>query len=150
MKKINVDLNIIGIVHSSYNTTADAPFQRGDKVSEIEIYKEYMYGLKDIEGFSNIHVFYWLHESDGYSLMVNTPWDTKPHGVFTTRSPHRPNPIGHAVVELVQHRDNLLLVKGLDAIDGTPVIDIKPYIKKLDVRNNAVSGWIEHTDLERD
>lgn len=147
---MSVDLKIIGVVHSPYKTTADAPFQGNDKISKIEISKEYEGGLKDIEGFTHLHVFYWLHKSKGFSLIVTTPWDTISHGLFTTRSPHRPNPIGHAVVELVEQKDNILSVRGLDAIEGTPVIDIKPYIKKLDVKTDAISGWIEKTNLERD
>ena len=147
---MSVDLKIIGVVHSLYKTTADAPFQGNDKISKIEISKEYEGGLKDIEGFTHLHVFYWLHKSKGFSLLVTTPWDTISHGLFTTRSPHRPNPIGHAVVELVEQKDNILSVRGLDAIEGTPVMDIKPYIKKLDVKTDAISGWIEKTNLERD
>ncbi len=147
---MSVDLKIIGVVHSPYKTTADAPFQGNDKISKIEISKEYEGGLKDIEGFTHLHVFYWLHKSKGFSLIVTTPWDTMSHGLFTTRSPHRPNPIGHAVVELVEQKDNILSVRGLDAIEGTPVMDIKPYIKKLDVKTDAISGWIEKTNLERD
>ena len=150
MTQMSVDLKIIGVVHSSYKTTADAPFQGNDKISKIEISKEYEGGLKDIEGFTHLHVFYWLHKSKGFSLLVTTPWDTISHGLFTTRSPHRPNPIGHAVVELVEQKDNILSVRGLDAIEGTPVMDIKPYIKKLDVKTDAISGWIEKTNLERD
>jgi len=150
LTQMSVDLKIIGVVHSPYKTTADAPFQGNDKISKIEISKEYECGLKDIEGFTHLHVFYWLHKSKGFSLLVTTPWDTISHGLFTTRSPHRPNPIGHAVVELVEQKDNILSVRGLDAIEGTPVMDIKPYIKKLDVKTDAISGWIEKTNLERD
>jgi tRNA-Thr(GGU) m(6)t(6)A37 methyltransferase TsaA len=150
LTQMSVDLKIIGVVHSPYKTTADAPFQGNDKISKIEISKEYEGGLKDIEGFTHLHVFYWFHKSKGFSLIVTTPWDTIPHGLFTTRSPHRPNPIGHAVVELVEQKDNILSVRGLDAIEGTPVMDIKPYIKKLDVKTDAISGWIEKTNLERD
>jgi len=144
-----VDLKIIGIVHSSYKTTTNAQRQGNNKMSEIEIYEEYQQGLKDLGDFTHIHVLYWLHESKGFSLMVNTPWDTSPHGLFTTRSPHRPNPIGHAIVELFKQKDNILSVKGLDAKEGTPVIDIKPYVKKLDVKIDAISGWIEKTNLHR-
>jgi len=150
LTQMSVDIKIIGVVHSPYKTTADAPFQGNDKTSKIEIFKEYEGGLKDIEGFTHLHVLYWLHKSKGYSLLVTTPWDTIPHGLFTTRSPHRPNPIGHAVVELVGQKDNVLSVRGLDAIDETPVMDIKPYIKKLDLKTDVISGWIEKTDLEGD
>jgi len=147
LKKISVDLRIIGIVHSPYKTTKDAPFQGRNEVSEIEINKDYIDGLKDIEGFSHLHIFYWLHKSEDFSLIVNTPWDTKPHGLFTTRSPHRANPIGYSVVKLIEKKENILKVKWLDAIEGTPVIDIKPYIKKLDSKPIAISGWTEHTNL---
>jgi len=149
LEKISVELKIVGIVHSQYKTTADAPRQGNNKISEIEIQEEYQQGLKDLEDFSHIHVLYWFHESKGFSLIVNTPWDTSPHGLFTTRSPHRPNPIGHTIVELVKLKGNKLSVRGLDAIEGTPVIDIKPYVKKLDVKIDSISGWIEKTNLHR-
>ncbi len=150
MKKISVDLRIIGVVHSPYKITKDVPRRCKKEISEIEIYKEYEQGLKDIEGFTHIHILYWLHKSTGYSLHVNTPWDDSPRGLFTTRSPHRPNPIGHTTVELVERKGNILKVKGLDAIDDTPVMDIKPYVKKFDMKTHAVSGWLEKTDLKGD
>jgi formylmethanofuran dehydrogenase subunit E len=143
MKKIPVELKIIGVVHSPYKTLDQAPRQGTKIISEIEIYKEFEAGLKDINGFTHLHVFYWLHKSRGYKLIVNTPWDTIPHGVFTTRSPHHPNPLAFTVVELIERKSNILRVKGLEAIDGSPVIDIKPYIKQLDLKNNAISGWSE-------
>ena len=149
MKEIKKELKIIGIIHSPYKTKSDAPRQGNDTISKIEIFKEFVQGLKDIEGFSHLHIFYWLHESKDYSLIVNTPWDDIPHGVFTTRSPHHPNPIGYSVAELVKRKDNILEVRGLDAIEGTPVIDIKPYVKRLDNKNNATSGWTEKTRLNR-
>jgi len=150
VKKISVDLRIIGVVHSPYKTTKDVPRRCKKEISEIEIYEEYEQGLKDIEGFTHIHILYWLHKSTGYSLHVNTPWDDSPRGLFTTRSPHRPNPIGHTTVELVERKGNILKVKGLDAIDDTPVMDIKPYVKKFDMKTRAVSGWLEKTDLKGD
>jgi formylmethanofuran dehydrogenase subunit E len=76
-------------------------------------------------------------------LQVKTPWDAKPHGLFTTRSPHRPCPLGLSVVELVAREKNILKVKGLDAIDGTPLLDIKPYVSTIDERNNVKAGWFE-------
>lgn len=148
MKKISVDLEIIGIVHSPYKTTQEAPRQGTDEICEVEIFKEYEKGLEDIDGFSHFHLFYWLHKSQGYKLIVQTPWDEKPHGLFTTRSPHRPNPLAHSIVELVKRKENILKVKGLDAIDGTPVIDIKPYTKKLEIKKNAKSGWLDRANLK--
>lgn len=148
LKTLPVNLKIIGIIHSPYKLTSDVPRQYKKETSEIEIYEEYKQGLKGIEDFSHIHVFYWLHKSKGYSLHVNTPWDDIPHGLFTTRSPHRPNPIAHSIAKLIERKDNILKVKGLDAIDGAPVLDIKPYVKKFDIRDRAVSGWLEKTDLK--
>ncbi len=150
MKEISVKLNVIGVVHSPYKSPSEVPLKRKDYISEIETESELLKGLTDIEGFTHLHVFYWLHKSEGYSLIVQPPWDTKPHGLFATRSPHRPNPIGYSVVELVERRGNILRVRGLDAIEGTPVLDIKPFIKKRDCKPHAVSGWIEHTGLDGD
>ena len=150
MEKITVNLNIIVIIHSPYKLPSEVPFGKKDHISEIELNKELVEGLTDIEGFSHLHVFYLLNKSEGYSLIVQPPWDTKLHGLFATRSPHRPNPIGYSVVELVERKDNILIIKGLDAIEGTPVLDIKPFIKKRDCKSQAVSGWIENIDLERD
>jgi tRNA-Thr(GGU) m(6)t(6)A37 methyltransferase TsaA len=150
MKKIPVDLKIVGIVHSPYKTLDEVPFQGNEELFEIEILKQYEEGLQDIEGFSHLHVLYWLSESKGYSLLVKTPWDEKSHGLFTTRTPRRPNPIGLAVVKLVKRKENKLIVKGLDAIEGTPIIDIKPYIKKIDMKKDASLGWSKHTHLGKD
>lgn len=133
----------IGVIHSSYRTKREAPPQGKEEISEIEIFSEYEDGLKDIDKFSHLHVFYWLHRSSGYSLCVKTPWDEVPHGLFATRSPNRPNPLGYAVVQLIGRKGNLLRVKGLDAIDGTPVLDIKPYIPDLDARPEATKGWLK-------
>ncbi len=144
MKKINVDLKIIGTVHSPYKKRSEAPPQGTDELCEIEIYNEFEQGLKDIEGFSHIHVFCWFHKSEGYNLNVQTPWDTEPHGVFVTRSPSHPNPIGYTTAELIDREKNVLKVKGLAAIEGTPVIDIKPYIKKIDCKPDSISGWCEN------
>jgi formylmethanofuran dehydrogenase subunit E len=149
MNSLSVNLMVIGTIHSDYKTVKDAPFQKAKQSCKIEIKPEFADGLKDTEGFSHLHVFYWLHKSEGYSLIVTTPWENSPHGLFAVRSPHRPNPIGYAVVHLLKRRGNVLEVKGLDAIEGTPVFDIKPYIKRIDSQQNAVSGWAENTALDR-
>ncbi len=136
-----VELTEIGIIHSPYENRDDAPRQgRGDTVFEIEIFEEFEEGLEDIEEFSHLHIFYWLHKSKKDSLKVVTPSGTTPRGVFTTRSPHRPNPIAHSVISLLEKNGRILRVHGLDAIDGTPVLDIKPYISKLDSKPDAEHG----------
>ncbi len=149
MKKINVDLKIIGLIHSPFKTTNQAPPQGKNHISKIEIYPEYHAGLKHIEGFSHISLFYWLHKSKGYHLDVLTPWDTETHGLFTTCSPHRPNPIGYSVVKLIKKEKNILYVRGLDAIEDTPVIDIKPFFKRVKDKEKIKQGWIEKTKLKR-
>lgn len=149
MHKIKIDLEIIGVIHSPFKNTKEAPPQGKNEISKIEIFADYEAGLKDVEGFSHLSVFYWLHKSKGYNLDVITPWDTKSHGLFTTCSPHRPNPLGYSVVKLIKKEKNILQVKGLDAIEGTPVIDIKPYFKRIKGDEIIKQGWIEQTNLKR-
>ena len=139
-------LKSIGIIHSPYKTRKEAPPQgrlRPEVISEIKIFKEHDEGLKDIENFSHLIVLYYLHKSDKYEYLVKTPWDTKLYGLFTTRSPDRPNPIGFSVVNLIEKKGNNLKVKGLDAIDGTPLLDIKPYIPINDSEEDARIGWLD-------
>jgi len=139
------NLKPIGIIHSSYKNTGAAPYQgyKSEEISQIEVFKEFEEGLKDIEGFSHIIVIFWFHKSQGYHLLVKTPWDDVLHGLFATRSPHRPCPIGLTVVELISREENILSVKGLDAINNTPVLDIKPYVPSIDERSVVKSGWLE-------
>jgi tRNA-Thr(GGU) m(6)t(6)A37 methyltransferase TsaA len=137
------ELNFIGIIHSPYKTRAEAPRQGSNEICTIEIFERYKEGLKDIEGFSHLHIIYWLHKSDGFILSVITPWDDRPHGLFATRSPNRVNPVGYAAVELLEKKDNVLKVRGLDAIEATPVIDIKPYIAEIDMKSNTAHGWLK-------
>ncbi|MFC1911081.1 tRNA (N6-threonylcarbamoyladenosine(37)-N6)-methyltransferase TrmO [Chloroflexota bacterium] len=141
----SLELKPIGIIHSPYKNRGNVPYQgyKTDDISQIEVFKEFEEGLQDIEGFSHIIIIYWFHESQGYHLLVKTPWDDIPHGLFTTRSPHRPCPLALTVVKLVAREKNILKVKGLDAIDGTPLLDIKPYIPSIDERLVVKPGWLE-------
>jgi len=144
-KRHSLELNPIGIIHSPYKNRSKTSYQgrKGEVISQIEVFKEFEEGLKDIEGFSHIIVIYWFHRSHGYHLLVKTPWDDNLHGLFTTRSSHRPCPLGLTVVELVARERNILRVKGLDAIDGTPLLDIKPYVPSIDERSIVKPGWFE-------
>ena len=141
----SLELRPIGIIHSPYKNREATPYQgyKSEEISRIEVFKEFEEGLQDIEGFSHIIVIYWLHKSEGYHLLVKTPWDDIPHGLFTTRSPHRPCPLGLTVVELLAREKNVIKVKGLDAIDGSPLLDIKPYVVGADQRSGVKSGWLE-------
>jgi formylmethanofuran dehydrogenase subunit E len=140
----SLELKPIGIIHTPYHT-GQAPYQGSgwEEICQVELFKQFEEGLKDIEGFSHIVLIYWFHKSHGYSLTVRTPWDTTPHGIFTTRSPNRPCPLGLCLVELIAREKNILKVKGLDAIDGTPLLDIKPYVPSIDEKTDIKVGWLE-------
>ena len=142
----SLELKPIGIIHSPYKSREEAPYQgcERDEICQVELFKEFEEGLKDIEGFSHIILIYYFHKSRGYHLLVKTPWDVKLHGLFTTRSPNRPCPLGLSVVELVAREKNILKVKGLDAIDGTPLLDIKPYIPSIDEKVQVEIGWLKN------
>ena len=124
----------IGIIHSPYLSRDDAPRQGrfSDALFALEILSEYCEGLQDVEQEPHLLVLYWLDRSDRNKLKATPPHTGIEHGVFATRSPDRPNPIGICIVEFVRREGNMLFVRGLDAIDGTPLLDIKPYSADLD------------------
>jgi formylmethanofuran dehydrogenase subunit E len=132
MKKL--ELVPIGVIHSSYRKKGDAPHQGrlSPATSEIEIFPEYADGLKDVAQRPHLIILYWLDRADRHILTAIPPHEKKEHGVFATRSPNRPNPIGLAVTDLLGIDGTRLIVRGLDALDGTPVLDIKPYSAEID------------------
>jgi len=109
----------------------------------IEIFEEYADGLKDLEGFSHITLLYHFHEICGYDLEVIPFMDTEMHGIFATKAPKRPNAIGVSTVKLLGIEGNLLTIEQVDMLDGTPLIDIKPFYPRYDNRRNVKSGWLE-------
>jgi len=140
-----LELRPIGIIHSPYHSREEAPRQGcgREEICQVEVFKDFEEGLKDIDRFSQIILIYWFHKSRGYSLTVTPSWDVKPHGLFVTRAPDRPCPLGLSVVELLARERNILKVKGLDAIDGTPLLDIKPYVPSIDEGSVVKPGWLE-------
>jgi len=144
-----MQLKPIGIIHSPYKNRKKCPPQGREEICWIEVSEQYTKGLKDIDGFSYLILFYWLHCSKDYSLLVKTPWDSEPHGVFATRSPNRPNALGFSIVELIERDGNKLKVKGLDALEGTPLVDIKPYLPEIDAKANVRVGWVKGTDFSK-
>ncbi|HIH70428.1 MAG TPA: tRNA (N6-threonylcarbamoyladenosine(37)-N6)-methyltransferase TrmO [Methermicoccus shengliensis] len=135
----------IGVVHTPYRDVRDAPHQGALAGEEgaLEVFEQYAEGLKDIEQCSHLIVLYWQHRSRRDVLLATPPHDRREHGVFATRSPHRPNPIGLCVVELLKREGTTLRVRGLDALDGSPLIDIKPYSARADCVPHATIGWLE-------
>jgi tRNA-Thr(GGU) m(6)t(6)A37 methyltransferase TsaA len=135
----------IGVIHTPYTALEKVPIQPccSSGVGEIELFKEYEEGLKDLEGFSHIVILYLFHKSEGYSLTVKPFLDSDEHGLFATRHPNRPNPIGMSVVRLAERKGRVLQVQDVDVLDGTPLIDIKPYVPSPDHRAVVRIGWLE-------
>ncbi len=136
----------IGIVYSPFKEPKGVPIQpvfAKDTEGRIEIFPEYSAGLKDLEGFSHIIVIYHFHKAKEPKLEVIPFLDPTPKGVFSTRAPSRPNPIGISIVRLIRVDNNILYVSEIDMIDRTPVLDIKPYVPKFDTRKNVKAGWLE-------
>lgn len=140
-----IALNPIGIIHTPFKDTQGVPIQptasKGIEGSII-IQTEYVEGLKDLDGFSHIILLYYFHHSHGYSLTVKPFLDDKLHGVFATRAPKRPNPIGISMVRLLSIGGNILSIKDVDIVDGTPLLDIKPYVPEFDSIQTAKIGWL--------
>lgn len=130
----HLTLRPIGRVRSPYKVPGDAPRQGrfSDTVSEIIIDDAFLPGLRDLAAKKHIIVLSWFDRSDRSMLAATPPGDTKEHGVFATRSPNRPNPVGLCVVDLISIKGPVLTVRGLDSLDGTPVIDIEPYSPEID------------------
>lgn len=147
-------LTPVGVIHSEHVEPARTPIQpvcAQGSGGVVEVFPEYEEGLLDIEGFSHLHLIYWLHRaaeatnavSGERSLRVVPFLDDVPHGIFATRAPVRPNPIGLSVVRLVERRGRELLVEDVDVLDGTPLLDIKPYVEGFDLRLATRAGWTE-------
>ena len=145
------EMQPIGFVRSQYTETAQIPKGWGakhDAEGVLEILNEFEEGLTDIEGFSHLFVIWMFHRADGYSLLGTPPTDDRPHGVFATRSPYRPNPIGLTVVELVSREGSRLHVRGVDMLDGTPILDIKPYLSSVSP-GNLKRGWMDQAERRK-
>jgi tRNA-Thr(GGU) m(6)t(6)A37 methyltransferase TsaA len=136
----------IGIIHSPFGEPKGTPIQPSAALGvegTVEVFPKYADGLKDLEGFSHIILLYHFHLSKEPSLEVKPYMDEQPRGVFATRAPSRPNPIGISVVPLVKIEGNVLHVRNVDIVDKTPLLDIKPYVPDFDVRDVEKTGWLE-------
>lgn len=140
-----MELKPIGVIHSSYKKRGDAPRQGrfSEETVRLEIHSEYAAGLKDIEKATHLIVLYWCDRARRDTLQTKTPWGPEIRGVFACRSPSRPNPIAFCVAEFLGREGNSLLVRGLDALDGSPLLDIKPYSADVDCVAGASIGWIK-------
>lgn len=141
----------IGTVSSPYTETKQVPKgcgARHDAEGVLEILPEFEAGLTDIEGFSHLYVIWVFDRAEGFELVGAPPTDDRPHGVFATRSPRRPNPIGLTVVRLLGREGNRLRVAGVDMLDGTPILDIKPYLSSI-AADDLRRGWLAEAEARR-
>jgi tRNA-Thr(GGU) m(6)t(6)A37 methyltransferase TsaA len=141
----------IGFVSSPYTNTKDIPRGFGVKHEAegiLNVRPEFELGLTDIEGFSHLIVLWEFDRSQGFELLGTPPIDNRPHGVFATRSPRRPNPIGLTVVELLRREGVELHVRGVDMLDGTPILDIKPYLSSIPAER-LQRGWLAEAEQRR-
>lgn len=141
----------IGTIYSPYTNLQDMPIQpKGAKntLGTVEVNEEFLQGLDDLSGFSHIYLLYIFHKVERTALRVTPFMDTNPRGVFSTRSPLRPNHIGLSIVELEGVEKNLVKVRGIDILNGTPLLDIKPYIESFDGVKDSRSGWMKATANE--
>ncbi|MEA1894715.1 MAG: tRNA (N6-threonylcarbamoyladenosine(37)-N6)-methyltransferase TrmO [Euryarchaeota archaeon] len=145
----------IGIIHSPFTNPADTPIQgvfADGARGVVEIFPEYADGLKDIGGFSHLILLYHFHLAEGYSLISKPFIGDNEKGIFSIRHPRRPNHIGISIVRLDNVRDNMLAICDVDVLDGTPLLDIKPFVHQFDHRVDIQSGWVDdqHIDEVKD
>ncbi len=138
--------NPIGVIHTPFKTLEDMPIQplAGQGIAgEIVLANALVPGLKDLDGFSHIYLIFHLHQAQRTELKVIPYLDSRPHGVFATRSPLRPAKIGLSIVKLISIQGNRLRIEDVDMLDGTPLLDIKPFVPDFDNRSGAKKGWVK-------
>lgn len=136
----------IGYAKTPFKQIENVPLQGAgisQDIAELIINEEYVQGLDDLEEFSHIYVVFHIHKAAGYKLKVTPFLDDQPRGIFATRSPKRPNAIGLSIVEIVRIEANRIVVRGVDLLDATPILDIKPYIQSFDNIKQTKDGWYE-------
>lgn len=134
----------IGTIHSPFTELTGMPIQPAGAAGvrgTIVLDEKFRGGLRDLDSFSRIILIYAFHRSHGYDLEVIPFLDTVPHGIFATRSPRRPNAIGISIVQLISVNSGELVIEGVDVVDGTPLLDIKPYVPEFDCHTDGKSGW---------
>ena len=141
---MKIIFNAIGLIHTPFQDPANTPIQssRSDARGMVEVYPEYLDGLEGVEEFSHLILIYAFHLAPAQVQLKVKPFlDDRLHGVFATRYPNRPNPLGISVVQLVNRKENKLEILGADMLDGTPLLDIKPYVPDFDIHSVSKIGW---------
>jgi tRNA-Thr(GGU) m(6)t(6)A37 methyltransferase TsaA len=135
----------IGIIHSPHSTKDECPIQplyASGALGRVEVFEQFAAGLKDIEGFSHIYLLYQLDRAGDIQMVRKTFLDDQPHGIFASRHPCRPSGIGLSIVRLKERDGNILVVEGIDVLNMTPLLDIKPYVARFDRIEVSSEGWI--------
>jgi tRNA (adenine37-N6)-methyltransferase len=143
---MDITLTSIGVIHSLFTEPSQAPIQssRSTAAGSVEVFPQFVAGLRDLDGFSHIFLLYLIGCPQGYNLHVKPFLDDQEHGIFATRYPCRPNPIGISIVHLLHVKGNRLDIEGIDMLDNTPLLDIKPYVPEFDNREDVRVGWYNH------
>jgi len=139
-------MNPIGVIHSPYKEPKDIPIQgifKNDVEGRVQLKEKYIKGLRDLDGFSHVIFIFYFHLSQKEKLEGKPFLEQSTHGIFAIRSPHRPNHIGFSIVKINKIEKNIIYFTGVDMLDGTPLLDIKPYVKYFDHREQVTCGWIE-------
>jgi tRNA (adenine37-N6)-methyltransferase len=145
---MKIQFNPIGIIHTPFESKEGMPIQPAGAAGikgKIVLNHDLVDGLLDLDGFSHIYLIYYFHQSAGFELQVTPFLDDNEHGIFATRAPRRPNQIGISVVKLLSVTGNTIEIENVDVLNGTPLLDIKPYIPVFDSTENAKCGWMEKT-----
>ena len=145
-------LRPIGIIHTPFANKEQAPAQNcfaAGATGHVELFPEYVEGLRDIEGFSHLILLYNFHKSIGWSPITKPLLDSRERGIFAVRHYQRPNPIGLSLVRLIRRQADILQVQDVDMLDGTPLLDVKPYVPDFDARSNAKTGWYAHANNKK-
>ena len=149
MDKTPLEVRPIGIIRTPFTSSEGVPIQptKSDAVGIAEVNEEYVTGLKSLDGFSHIYLLYWFHRARPAEMEVKPYLDSNTHGLFSTRAPSRPNPIGISIVELIKVDGRIIHFRGADMLDGTPLLDIKPYVPDFDHNPDASSGWLSKSKI---
>jgi len=147
-----ITLHAIGTIRTPFSEAAGTPIQPAygpDVEGKVSVDELYAQALDDIDGFERIWLIYWMDRTGPFKARVVPYRDTKEHGLFATRSPNRPNPIGMSVVRLLRREGSTLHIAGVDILDGTPLLDIKPYVPEFDACPNSRAGWFDKAGVDR-
>jgi tRNA-Thr(GGU) m(6)t(6)A37 methyltransferase TsaA len=143
---MSIKFKPVGVIHSPFKDTAGMPIQPSGAAGvagTVEVFEAFRAGLADLEGFSHIVLLYHFHRSQGFDLRIVPFLDSRERGLFATRAPKRPNPIGMSVVKLVGIEEGTLHIENVDILDGTPLLDIKPYVPEFDAPGKVRTGWLK-------